>query len=132
MSNINNDIIMKKRMFYSLVALIIAAANAMADNFAIAPITVPQGGTAELPIGFLFDSGKTYVGFQLNIAFPEGISSEKDEDGLPAYVKDETSCGKMTIYPTAEDGYAALPQTTSASIKGTSGTLITIILEAAA
>ncbi|MBR1665570.1 MAG: hypothetical protein IJ699_05025 [Bacteroidaceae bacterium] len=123
---------MKKKFIYSLVALLISAASAMADNFVIAPVTVPQGGTAELPIGFLFDSGTTYVGFQLNIAFPEGISSEKDEDGLPIYVKDEISCGKLTIYPTAEDGYAALPQTTSASIKGTSGTLITITLEAAA
>ena len=121
---------MKKKFIYSLVALLISAASAMADNFVIAPVTVPQGGTAELPIGFLFDSGTTYVGFQLNIAFPEGIGSQKDEDGLPTYVKDETSCGKLTIYPTAEDGYAALPQTTSATIKGTSGTLITVTLTA--
>ncbi|MBR0244073.1 MAG: hypothetical protein IJQ38_05785 [Bacteroidaceae bacterium] len=121
---------MKKKFIYSLVALLISAASAMADNFVIAPVTVPQGGTAELPIGFLFDSGTTYVGFQLNITFPEGIGSQKDEDGLPTYVKDETSCGKLTIYPTAEDGYAALPQTTSATIKGTSGTLITVTLTA--
>ena len=121
---------MKPRLILLLMAWLTGGAIAMADNFVIPNIEIPQGGTVELPIGFSFDSDITHVGFQLDLDLPEGISTVKDEDGLPVYVKDETSCNKLTIYPTAEDGFGALPQTASASIKGTTGTLITITLEA--
>ena len=121
---------MKQKILFSLAAWLMCMSYVLADNYVINPVTIPQGGEVEVPIGYLFDSGKTFVGFQLNLVLPEGLSTVKDEDGLPVYVKDETSCGKMSIYPTVDDGFGALPQTTSAVIKGTSGTLITITLVA--
>lgn len=100
------------------------------DCLVISDVIIPRGGTVELPVGFAFSSGNTNVGFQLSLNLPEGVTAVKDEDGTPVYTKDAASCGKMTIYPTATDGFAALPQTANASIKGTEGTLFTITLQA--
>ena len=107
--------------------LVEAVAN---EGFIINDVTIKPGGTVELPIGFSFTSDNTVVGFQLNLNLPDGVTTVKDEDGLPEYTKDETACGKLTIYPTESNGFAALPQTTNASIKGTEGTLFTITLRA--
>ena len=100
------------------------------DLFVINDVTITRGETVQLPVGFAFNSGNTNVGFQLNVNLPEGVSTVKDEDGLPIYTKDETTCGKLTIYPTEDNGFAALPQTAKATIKGTEGTLFTITLQA--
>ena len=98
------------------------------DRFVINDITIPQGGTAELPIGFYFDSGTTYTGFMLNIGLPEGVTTIKDDYGLPIYDLNETNCFKLTIIPTANNGFGSLPQNPNAGINGTSGTLITITI----
>ena len=102
-----------------------------AVGFAISDVTLPAGGTVELPVGFTFETDEAVVGFQLNLNLPDGVTTVTDEEGLPTCTKDELSCPKLTIYPTAENGFAALPQTANASIKGTSGTLFTITLQAA-
>ena len=122
---------MKRKIIYSLVTWLLGLSYALADNFVINEITSPQGGEVEVPIGYLFDSGKTFVGFQLRLDLPEGISSVKDEDNLPAYEVDAASLGtSFNITATADDGFAALPKATTTTIKGTSGTLLTITLAA--
>ena len=118
-----------KKLIFSLTLWLISTGCTWADGFIIDDVTIPNGGTVELPIGFLFDSGAINVGFQLNIVLLDGISTLKDEDMLPVYVEDESSCGKLTFLATKEDGFAAFPQTTSSTIRGTSGTLITITLQ---
>ena len=100
-------------------------------GFDIRDVTVAAGGTVALPVGFTLNTDEAVVGFQLSIDLPDGVTTVTDEDGLPVCTKDETSCPKLTIYPTTENGFAALPQTANASIKGTSGTLFTVTLQAA-
>ncbi|MBQ9190811.1 MAG: hypothetical protein IJ142_04295 [Bacteroidaceae bacterium] len=71
------------------------------------------------------------MGFQLRLDLPEGISTVKDADKLPIYEVDATSLGtSFNLTATPEDGFAALPKALTSSIKGTSGTLITITLAA--
>lgn len=114
-------------------ALLLCSGAAWADaSLVIADVTVPQGGTVELPIGFAFGSSESYVGFQLNLLLPEGISTVRDEDNQPVYVVDATSLGtKYEVIASVNDGFAALPRT-STPIQGASGTLITITLAAEA
>ena len=120
-----------KHKFISLMTIWLCyTAAAMADKLVISNTIVPQGGAIELPINFVFDTNAIYVGFQLNLDLPTGISTVKDEDGLPFYTKNETSIDKITVLPTENDGFGSIPQTASATIKGTEGTLITITLQA--
>ena len=71
------------------------------------------------------------MGFQLRLELPEGVSTVKDADKLPIYEVDATSLGtSFNLTATPEDGFAALPKATTTTIKGTSGTLITITLAA--
>ena len=122
---------MKQRIFSFMAAWAVCVCAALADNFVISDLTIPQGGEAEVPIGYLFDSGKTFVGFQLRLDLPEGISSVKDGDNLPVYEVDAASLGaSFNMTATADNGFAALPKSTSASIKGSGGTLITVTLTA--
>jgi hypothetical protein len=122
---------MKQKFLFSLTTWLISMSCSLADNFVINPVTIPQGGEVEVPIGYLFDSGKTFVGFQLSIGLPEGVSTVKDDDSLPVYVMDATSLGtSFNITATVDNGFAALPKVTTTTIKGTSGTLITISLAA--
>ncbi|MBR1666191.1 MAG: hypothetical protein IJ699_08230 [Bacteroidaceae bacterium] len=122
---------MKNKIILSLVAWLLGAGCAWADGFVINDITIPQGGEVEVPIGYLIDSGKTFVGFQLRLELPEGVSTVKDADKLPIYEVDATSLGtSFNLTATPEDGFAALPKALTSSIKGTSGTLITITLAA--
>ena len=114
-----------------MAAWAVCVCAALADNFVISDLTITQGGEVEVPIGYLFDSGKTFVGFQLRLDLPEGISSVKDGDNLPVYEIDAASLGtSFNMTATADNGFAALPKSTSASIKGTGGTLITVTLTA--
>ena len=123
-----------KRKLIAIVAaaLLMGSATARADaSFVISDVTVPQGGTAELPIGYTFASGENYVGFQLNMMLPEGVVTVRDADNLPVYASDATSLGtKFSITATTNDGFAATPNSPTAHIQGTSGTLITVTIEA--
>lgn len=117
-------------LYMTLVWLASITSMNAADGFVIKPVTIPQGGETEFQIGFSFDSETNYVGFQLDIELPEGITTIKDEDGIPVYSKDENSCGKLTMVPTSDDGFGAIPQTTSARIQGKQGILFSISLQA--
>ena len=122
---------MNKRIIYSLTAWLISLDCAWADGFIINDLTIPQGGEAEMPIGYLFDSGETYVGFQLRLDLPEGISCVLDENNLPVYETDTASLGTgFNITATENNCFAALTKATTTTIKGTEGTLITISLAA--
>ncbi len=127
---------MKKKMLFAMAVWLLSMGYAMADDkIIINDVTVPKGGTAELPIEFSFDTEGKYQGFQLMLEFPDGISTVKDGEGLPVVAPDVTSLGatgsgKYTIITTAQDGYTLLPLITSYSINGKSGTLITLTLQA--
>ena len=127
---------MKKKMLFAMAVWLLGMGNAFADDrIIINEVTVPQGGTAELPVAFTFDTEGKYQGFQLILEFPEGVSTVKDGEGLPVVDPDVTSLGatgsgKYTIITTEQDGFTLLPLVTSYSINGTSGTLISLTLQA--
>ncbi|MBR1498034.1 MAG: hypothetical protein IJ615_00135 [Bacteroidaceae bacterium] len=121
---------MKKRLLLSACALVLCLSHASADEMTIGDITVPQGGTADLTVGYNFTSTTDKVGFTFSINLPEGLSYVKDESGDPVYVKDETSISKMNIICVGEGNFAGQPANASATIKGTSGQLLTLTLAA--
>ena len=121
---------MKKGLLLSACALVLSLSHASADEMTIGDITIPQGGTADLTVGYNFTSATDKVGFTFSIKLPEGLSYVKDEYGDPVFVKDETSISKMNIICVGEGNFAGQPANASATIKGTSGQLLTLTLAA--
>ena len=121
---------MRKSIIFAAFAWLLCLDHASANELVIGDVTVPQGGTAELTVGYKFTSTTDKVGFTFSIALPEGVSFVKDEDGDPVYVKDETSLSKLNISFPGEGNFAGLPSNQSATIKGTEGTLLTLTLKA--
>lgn len=124
-------ITMKK--FYLLLAMLIGlicSSKAAADELIINDVVITPGGTVDVPMDFKVSSDRMYVGFTLNLVLPEGISTVKDEDGVPVYDQNSSVLKKFTVITSEHDGFAAIPQTTSARIQGTEGTLLTFQLQA--
>ncbi len=79
-------------MKYRIVSSCVAALVAITQGFCgVVKISVPdviiaQGGTSNVVIHF--DLGTLpYTAYQLDIAYPEGISSESDSEGNPLFIK---------------------------------------------
>ena len=121
---------MSKKILIAACAWLISLGHAWADGLSIGNVTVPQGGTAELKVGYNFTSETDKVGFTFSISLPEGISFVKDEGGDPVYRKDETSIDKLNILCVGEGNFAGQPSNSSSTIKGTDGTLLTLTLKA--
>ena len=121
---------MKKRILLAACAWLLCLGHASADELVIGDVTVPQGGTAELTVGYGFTSTTDKVGFTFSVALPEGFSFATDEDGDPLYVKDATSIDKLNVVCAGEGNFAGQPANATATIKGTSGTLLTLTLKA--
>lgn len=120
---------MKKNFILLGLAWFLSLNHALADNFVISNVTVPQGGTASLVIGYSFTSETDKVGFTLSMGLPEGLSLQKDGEGDPVYVKD-ACINKLNILFPNEGSVAGQPSTGTSTITGTSGTLLTLTLVA--
>ncbi len=123
---------MKKKLLFTACAWLMCLGHALADEFVINDVTIPQGGTADLTVGFNFTTTTDKVGFTFALGLPEGITLVKDVDGDPVYEKDETSISKLNIAfaDNGNGGIAGQPSNENATIKGTSGTLLTLQLTA--
>ena len=106
----------------------VAQASDANDALVIDNVVIEKGGTVELPVKFVNSIGDKIVGMQMNLVLPEGISTVKDEEELPVFVLNGTTCPKMSLYPTSNDGFGMLPTTLNASVKGSEGTLFTTTL----
>ena len=120
---------MKTKIIVFGLAWLLGLNHASADNFVISNVTVPQGGTAELEIGYNFTSETEKVGFALSLGLPDGLTLQKDGDGDPVYVKG-AGIEKLNINFAGDNGVAGMPSNETATIKGTSGTLLTLTLVA--
>lgn len=106
-------------------------ASAVSENeLIVEEVVIASGGIVDLPVKFANHSGAKIVGMQMNLILPEGISTVKDEEDLPVYILDGESCPKMNLFTAPNDGFALVPQTEKACIKGTEGTLFTTTLRA--
>ena len=120
---------MKQRFILAVYAWLTCLGYAMADNMIISNITVPQGGSAELTIGYNFTSTSDKVGFTFSLALPEGLSLLTDGDGEPVYVKGE-NISKLSITCAGLGNFGGLPSSETATIKGIEGPLLTLTLVA--
>lgn len=120
---------MKKNSILLGLAWFLGLNHALADNFVISNVTVPQGGTASLVIGYNFTSETDKVGFTLSMELPEGLSLKKDGEGDVVYEKD-ASINKLNITFAGEGNVAGQPSSETSTITGTSGTLLTLTLVA--
>lgn len=116
---------MKKRLSYLLIAWLLCLSNVMADNIIIDDVTVPKGGTADLPVNFSFTSSTDKVGFTFTLGLPSGISL--DGEGTPVYEKGSSISG-FNITIVGGNSFAGQPGNTTATISGTEGTLLTLHL----
>ena len=118
---------MKTRNFLFGIVWLMSMSHAWADDFVISNVAIPQGGTADLVIGYNFTSSTDKVGFTLSMELPDGLSLLTDDGGDPVYVKD-ASIDKLNILFPSAGSVAGQPSTGAATIKGTSGTLLTLTL----
>lgn len=120
-----------KKILFSVMACLLGMSNAMADELIISDVNLPADGTVELPVDFKAAADGVNVGFKFNLVLPEGISTVKDdEDGLPLYDQNNKVIRGYTIVATENNAFAGLNMSsTSATIKGTEGNLITLYLK---
>jgi hypothetical protein len=66
----------------SLLAMVFmaSAGTALADNFSIEPFTIKAG--EEKTVTLHLNGSRKYIGFQVDIYMPQGISIKQDADGL--------------------------------------------------
>lgn len=105
-----------------------ASSTSENDGLAIDDVVMSKGGMVELPVRFMNSMDEKIVGMQMRLILPDGVSTVKDEEELPVVVLDATSCPKMSLFTTSNDGFGMLPMTQNASVKGSEGTLFTMTL----
>ena len=120
---------MKKSILFAACAWLLCIGHAFADELVINNVSIPQGGSAALTVGFRLTGSTDKVGFTFSLGLPEGIELLKDEDGEPVYEKD-ASINKLNIVCAGEGNFAGQPANESATIKGAEGTLLTLTLKA--
>lgn len=120
---------MKRNIILLGLTCFLSLTKLCADNYVINNVSVPQGGTASLVIGYNFTSETEKVGFTLSMALPDGLSIQEDEGGDPLYVKD-ASINKLNVLFPSAGSVAGQPSSGTSAISGTSGTLLTLTLVA--
>ena len=119
-----------RRTISVISALLLCLMMQGANKIVIGNATIPQGGEAAVAVQYELEEGRSFVGYAFKLAIPEGIATVKDEDGLPVYELDAQN-QRFSLTVTANDGFGALPKSTSAALNGTEGTLLTLTLQAA-
>lgn len=116
---------MKKFIMFSALAWLLGLSHAAANKIIINDITVPQGGEADLVVGYNFatDTKKTGATFTINL--PEGLSFGLDEYGDVAYKKGEC-LRTMNVIVLGGKNFAIQIGSETASITGTDGDLLTL------
>ena len=114
------------------MALLAMVGMARADKVFVNDITLPQGGNVVMAIGYEFNSGITYKGFQLEFSLPEGVNTLKDDDGLPVATAgsalDDHGITAKVLASGAER--YIVTSFNNKLLKGTEGTLFSVTLHA--
>lgn len=70
-----------KKTFFMLLILMTQMVMAAADELVIENLNVTPGATAELPIGFRFDTSGEMTSYQFTLILPQGIATIHDANG---------------------------------------------------
>ncbi len=115
------------------VALLAMAGNALADDFAIADLTLNPGETKTISIE-LNNPEMSYMAFEFYMTLPEGVSIPEDEDG---YFMAELNSARINRHvlevSQMDDGsyHFLCYSNRNTSLKGTSGEMISLTVTAA-
>lgn len=120
---------MKKFIMFSALAWLLGLSHAAANEIIINDITVPQGGEAELVVGYNFATDTKKIGATFMINLPEGLSFGLDEYGDVAYEKGEC-LRTMNVIVLNGNSFGIQIGSGTASITGTSGDLLTLHIAA--
>lgn len=77
-------IVMRKLILF--LTLLTGVGPAMADNIIVEDVVVQPGGSINVPIRYHFETKDLYGGYQFEIVLPNGITTELNGDGDPAFV----------------------------------------------
>ncbi len=109
-----------KRLTNSLIiALLMFASSALADNLKVNPVTASPGTTVEIPVELV--NTKVYSMFEMNVVLPNGFE-------LTGVTKSERfKNGRLYDFSKQSDGsYQIVTQSQEEVITGNSGTLLTL------
>lgn len=109
-----------KRLTNSLIiALLMFASSALADNLKVNPVTASPGTTVEIPVELV--NTKVYSMFEMNVVLPNGFE-------LMGVTKSERfKNGRLYDFSKQSDGsYQIVTQSQEEVITGNSGTLLTL------
>lgn len=127
---------MKKNLLF-VAGLLICMSSIAEDKLIVEPVTIPQGGMAEVSV--ILDNPNTqYAGFQFQLTLPEGVDIVKEGDEAVVNIGDRLSGNSFKnfsvtakLISTTETKYQILGyQTTTVAFPGTTGCIMTIPLEA--
>lgn len=124
---------MKRYILSFCAALVLAASQGFAGvTLTVPDVEITQGGTANVVIRF--DLGaSSYTAYQLDIAYPEGISAVNDTDGNPAFVLGDAYAKGHTVSSFTTSGGQSRFQCFSIDsdpFTRQSGTLLTLPIKA--
>ena len=114
-----------KRIIYLFVAWLLSVSHASADNIIIDDLEIPKGGSADLVVKFNVSDRR--VGFKFSLGIPSGLSLAVDEFGDVLYTA-SAAISKLNVSVVEGNGFAGMPQTENASISGTEGVLLSLVL----
>ena len=114
---------------FSALAWLLGLSHAAANEIIINDITVPQGGEADLVVGYNFATDAKKIGATFMINLPEGLSFGLNEYDDVAYEKGE--CLKtMNVIVLNGNSFAIQIGSGTAYITGTGGDLLTLHIAA--
>lgn len=118
---------MMKRITTLLLLTIGMVGYSKADRLIVNDVTLERY-QAEIRINYQFDVEKQYSGYQMVLALPEGVRTQKDESGAPLFSKGDCYAESYTLssnYLDGTDRFAAL-SLKSEPMSGTEGLLLSI------
>ena len=119
---------MKKRLFLTLVVLMGLTSAMATDEIICSDFSISRGETKTFSIQ-LSNEVTNYVGFQMDLTLPEGLTINKAGCSLSDRIKDEDQ--ELTIGKQSENTYRLTSTSFSLTpISGTSGDLITVSVTA--
>ena len=121
-----------KKFLFTVMAALLGMGNAVADEYVVSDIEIPQGGSATIEIG-MNNPDTESRGFQFVMSFDKAVTASHPVRGTRISMKDPEQDEYLysLMSQSTEEGFKVLAYTTSTeSITGTSGTVVSITLTA--
>ena len=121
-----------KKFLFTVMAALLGMGNAVADEYVVSDIEIPQGGSATIEIG-MNNPDTESRGFQFVMSFDKAVTASHPVRGTRISMKDPKQDEYLysLMSQSTEEGFKVLAYTTSTeSITGTSGTVVSITLTA--